>query len=107
MSICTKCGLEIKWVIIGKRWHCHNPDGDDHWDLCSQTRTAKIIATGEHFSSKYEEGYKTPLRKSGVFITRQTAKTKNKTINTAGCNYCVLPWETCPNKCPIEFKQTT
>jgi len=105
MTICKTCGSPVTWTKSGDRWLCLNPDGADHWDLCSQLTMARIKATGEHFSTEREEGYRTTLKKSGVQLVRLSAKSRGPKINNAGCHSCVPPWETCPNGCPAEFKE--
>ena len=51
------CGLPVKWVRDGKRWVCQNQDGSDHCDLCSKTRTRKVIAHGRPFKDQRGEGF--------------------------------------------------
>ena len=40
-SKCKKCGLPLAWKTLENgKWCPTNPDGSDHWDLCSATRNA-------------------------------------------------------------------
>ncbi len=103
MGICFECGLDVEWKRDGKRLQCFNPDGSVHWDKCSQERFERIKRTGEYFKTDCAEGYVTPFKSAGVQYTMLAAGPVGS-IDTAGCNQCVPPWETCPNKCPIEFK---
>ena len=39
MPVCKKCNLPISFKKIASgKWCPTNPDGSDHWDLCSETR---------------------------------------------------------------------
>lgn len=103
MSPCKQCDAPIQWVQIDGRWHCHNPDGSDHWDRCSQLRFERIKRTGEYFETKKgDKGYRTPLKRSGVQYVQQTSgMIKGKRSKALGqCRQCVPAWETCPNQCP-------
>lgn len=41
-SKCKKCGLPLAWKTLPSgKWCPTNPDGSDHWDLCSATRNAR------------------------------------------------------------------
>lgn len=54
MSKCEDCGLELGFRKNGNgRTEPCNPDGSDHWDLCSQTRLQNI-------------------KRDGVFVTRKS-----------------------------------
>ena len=57
MSECVKCGNEIKWENINGKWICYNPDGTEHWDLCSEYRTREVIKKGKAFVDKAGSGY--------------------------------------------------
>lgn len=59
---CKRCGLPIRWVQDGQRhgkprWKCLNPDGSDHWDLCSEARTKRVITEGTPFTDDNGSGY--------------------------------------------------
>lgn len=101
---CGQCGLEIKWKRINGRWHCHNPDGTDHWDLCSQTRFARIKSEGSPYNEKdkhgrYEIGYRhkeygrKAVERGGTIITGKKYKPVK---HRDGCR--VTPWEHCDCK---------
>ena len=94
MSTCKSCGLTIKWLKLSGKWFCHNPDGSDHWDLCSKMRFERIKATGKRFDSETESGYLTDLKHSGVQFTMQTSgviRGENYVPNECDC----VPWEVC------------
>lgn len=41
--LCNKCGLEIGFRRLPNgKWCPTNPDGSDHWDLCSATWIANM-----------------------------------------------------------------
>lgn len=108
MSACKACGLPIKWTRIEGKWFCFNEGTTvSHLDACSQARTARIVLTGKAFTSKYEAGYETTLRKSGVLLMRQHKKAIAGTgFKLSGtCKQCVPPWEACPNGCADEINQ--
>ena len=104
MTRCKQCGLPVNWTKVDGKWKCHNPDGEDHWDLCSKTRFERIKREGEHFKTEFEEGYLTDLKPSGVQYVRLTAKKATGKRKIKVCDNCVPLWEVCPNGCPIEFR---
>lgn len=58
MAACKQgCGLPVKWVKDGKRWKCLNADGTDHWDRCSEARTARVKREGVPFKDAQGEGF--------------------------------------------------
>lgn len=81
------------------RWACHNPDGSDHWDLCSKTRWEQVKATGQRFDDKRQSGYAYSVH--GTKLDRISADTiKGKKYKISGlCKDCVPPWEVCA-ECP-------
>ena len=105
MRACKQCGLPVRWVRTAGRWHCHNPDGSDHWDLCSKTRFARVRRTGTPFSERRlgedVTGFKTPLKASGEALLRVAADvvTGEHYGPTGLCRDCVPPWEACAG-CP-------
>lgn len=100
-TICKQgCGLSVVWMKAGTRWKCLNQDGTDHWDLCSQTRTAIALRDGKPFVEPNASGVIHQKRKKYMAMHAPAVK---KEIPT--CAACVPPWETCPNNCPIEFRQ--
>lgn len=54
----------MRWVRIGERWHGQNPDGSDHWDLCSQRKLQHFQTHGTEFANKQERGLKVPSDKA-------------------------------------------
>jgi hypothetical protein len=102
MSACKNgCGLEVRWVQDdtrktkrGKpRWRCLNPDGTDHWDLCSKTRTALAKAEGRPF--EHHDGEGVHWRKKDRYMHRQ-AKSVVGANYVPSCGECnVPPWERC------------
>ena len=53
----------MRWVQIGGRWHGQNPDGSDHWDLCSQRKLQHFQIHGTEFKTKQERGLKNKVLK--------------------------------------------
>lgn len=100
MKKCAKCGLEVKWVMVGKRWFCKNPDESDHWDLCSKYTFDKIKSEGTPYHDKhgkeYSKGYdhKTFGRKSYERGGTWTHGKQYKPIHhKTECQ--IPPWEDC------------
>lgn len=101
MSICKQCGSSVNWVRRSGRTLCLNPDGSDHWDLCSKRRFERIKRAGEHFKTEDAEGYKTPLKKSGVLYMHIRAESKHQSKGRSGeCMECTPPWEEPCANCP-------
>lgn len=112
MTTCRQCGLTVVWQRqqektppYRERMFCYNPDGSDHWDLCSKTRTARIVASGEPFQrqrrGKRETGYTTPLKNSGELLMSVSVPAKG-CAPKADCRQCLPPWEICA-ECPIRL----
>lgn len=57
MPACNKCGLLIIFKKVGKKWHPTNPDGSDHYDMCKETMTDKLIKESKPFADKDGSGY--------------------------------------------------
>lgn len=57
MSKCKDCGLPLAFTKINGKQFPTNPDGSDHWDLCSQTRTAKAMEKGVPFNGRDGSGF--------------------------------------------------
>lgn len=74
MQNCRKCGLPLgfKRMPSGKL-RPTNPDGSDHWDLCSFTR----------------------FKTSGKPTVVKMATTKAKKFNLPDCDCPEPPWEDC------------
>lgn len=107
MGICKKCSSRVDWKKIGKRWFCFNAGTDtDHWDICSKTRTARIVRTGlpfiEDTASDHIEGYKTDLKPSGELLMLQAhiSITGENYKQSGDCAECCSPWEICGWPCP-------
>ena len=110
--ICKQCGAPVRWVRIDGRWHCHNPDGGDHWDLCSKLRFERIKREGEHFAERREyefvEGYryKDAEHRMREQLVRIEAKKRpaQKSVLAAiqACKQCVPPWQECL-MCPSQL----
>ena len=97
MSTCKACGYPVKWTKTDERWHCRNPDGTDHWDLCSKLRWMQVKATGERFETKSESGYKT---KTGKKFDHKAAKTITGSLYTPdSCDCGLPPWDVCDAEC--------
>lgn len=74
--VCRKCKLPIVWRKENGRWYGENPDGSDHWDLCSKVRSA-----GKVFKEKV----------AGPFT--------GKYYKPDGCDCGLPPWELCKPDC--------
>ena len=96
---CKTCGAPIKWVKIGERWHCHNPDGTDHWDLCSKRKWDQVVATGRKFAHGNNKGYADSIHGTKYYM-KEGGKTENRNKKLPRCN-CHLPplnippWDDC------------
>ena len=108
MSLCKECGLEVNWTKSGRKWSCANPDGSDHWDLCSQTKFARIKRTGEYFERGKTKGYLTEFKPSGVQLVQESSgRIKGALYQPTGdCAECCAPWEICSRPCPDELRQS-
>jgi hypothetical protein len=92
VSACKQCGLSVRWVKAGRRWKCLNPDGSDHWDLCSKTRTQRALAEGTPFQAYDGEGV--TWQEKDRYMHRQAEPiTGEKYTPSCGCD--VPPWEEC------------
>ena len=101
MTLCKQCGASVSWVMIEARWHCHNADGTDHWDLCSKLRWEQTKATGVRFDRLREAGYANSVH--GTKFERLNAKIRrgSRYKSDRSCGHCVPAWDVCPNHCPI------
>ena len=101
MSICKACGASITWKRISGKWSCLNPDGVDHWDLCSKLKFERIKATGKYFDVG-DKGYFTDLKPSGVQYTEQHSQIMQGDLYkpSGDCAGCCPPWEVCDWPCP-------
>lgn len=102
MTNCQDCGLLVQWVRKGRRWHCHNPDGTDHWDLCSKMKWKQVQATGQKFTDqKTDDGLISGFANSihGTKLSRHSKPHKGPSRLTGQCKACVPPWEVC-STCP-------
>jgi len=100
MTACSQCGATVKWVKDGQRWKCLNPDGSDHWDLCSKNRWGRVKREGKHFTEKRGretvKGYDhatlgTKLYSMEGMVVKGPLYKPVK--HRRGCN--VPPWEDC------------
>lgn len=57
MGTCKRCGLPIVFKIVGKKLHPLNPDGTEHYDVCNQAKTKKVIDEGKPFADKSGSGF--------------------------------------------------
>lgn len=100
MTECKKCGVQVVWVKRD-RWYCENPDGTDHWDLCSKLRMEGFRANGEFFSAKRGnakvKGYKLGHREQLVEIKSKAIVGKN--YKPDGCSCGLPPWSLCKQEC--------
>ncbi|MDZ4254113.1 MAG: hypothetical protein U1A72_16220 [Sulfuritalea sp.] len=93
MTTCKQCGLPVSWVKEQGKWKCRNPNGSDHWDLCSQTRTKRALREGIPFKEKHGHGVRHEGRKK--YMHRSAPQIVGKKY-TPSCDACAIPpWETC------------
>ncbi len=113
MSTCSACGADVTWVRVGKRKQCHNPDGSDHWDLCSKLRFEQVKRTGVHFHGTahtaegdklHTEGYRSPFKTQLVSIHLEKPIT-GKGYRPDGCDCGLPPWELCRSDCPHAIRR--
>lgn len=110
-ATCGQCGLPVIWKRVGAAWKCENPDGSDHWDLCSKTRFEKIRREGTFFEGKptgmtraimprvdYVAGYRHPLKTQFIEITARPVAGKKYRPDACDCGR--PPWELCDPQCP-------
>ena|SRR3990167_7749030 len=107
MSECKRCGHEVRWVKEGKELRCLNPDGADHWDLCSALRWKRIVAAGGRFVQEFADG---PVERISGYESQEFGRNLDQIdmrvivgpdYRVSGlCKHCVPPWEVCPNGCP-------
>lgn len=61
MAVCKQgCGIEIDWrkQSGSGRWQAFNAGTDtQHWDSCSQARTARVKREGVPFKDEKGDGY--------------------------------------------------
>jgi hypothetical protein len=88
----------VRWSKPDGKWECHNPDGSDHWDLCSKTRFERIKREGEHFETAAVEGYRHPEKVQFVRISAKPMR--GKQYRESGCDCGLPPWELCKPDCP-------
>lgn len=98
-TTCEKCGNKIEWLKEGKKWFCRNPDGTDHWDLCTQSINDHYKNNGSVYSQKIKKetehgfmvaGVKRKFSTSGITIK---GKGYRPVMHNGSCH--ALPWEEC------------
>lgn len=89
MSKCKDCGLPLAFQQVNGKLHPTNPDGSDHWDLCSATRIKKVMKNGTPFKDKQGEGFINAGKKTYMLI-RSAVITGKHYVPTA---FEGLPWE--------------
>ena len=100
MSTCKKCGSKVVWVLVGGRFTCQNPDGSDHWDMCSKIIFEDVKKQGKHFiecrGMEIVHGYRSKKYGEKAYLregTHTTGKGYKPVAHKEGCN--VLPWDDC------------
>lgn len=109
MATCQACGGELRWVRIGDRWHGQNPDGSDHWDLCSQRKLQHFQKHGTEFANERERGLKVPTKqalngKTVQMLERVAKVIKGKHYKPSACSCGLPPWESCKPNCEHTFE---
>jgi hypothetical protein len=92
---CRKCGLPLAFKVgpNGKLWPI-NPDGSDHFDVCSKGRSAHVRKIGRPFETEHEAGFIMPDGKR--HLTRQSGKAIVGLLHAPSrCASGVPPWELC------------
>ena len=98
MTVCKTCNSKVIWVKEGKRLFCRNPDGSDHWDLCSKLKWDQVKATGTRFESKRKSGYKDSIHGT-KFDMLAAHVAVGKDYKPDGCTCGLPPWELCKPDC--------
>ena len=101
MSTCKKCGAEVVWVRKhGRLTTCQNPDGSDHWDLCSKRIFDDVKKQGKHFIEhnglEIVHGYRSKKYGEKAYLREGTftiGKGYKPVMHKEDCN--VLPWDEC------------
>lgn len=71
-ATCKKCKLPLSFVMISGKLHPRNPDGSDHFDLCSATRTAAAIKRGVGFTDDQGSGFIVDGKKMHMIMPSKT-----------------------------------
>lgn len=103
MSACKQCGADVQWSKIDNRWHCHNADGSDHWDLCSKLRWEQTKATGIRLEDEYKAGYRNSVHGTKFERINALVERGSNYREDDRCKQCVPAWQDCPNNCPLSF----
>lgn len=110
MKACKTCGGLVLWVKIQGRWHCHNKDGSDHWDLCSKRKWQQVKETGERFENVKPDrdtiisGYRNSIHGTKLSRDARRAVKGDQYQRSPECKDCAPPWEVC-NPCPNNLKE--
>lgn len=105
MTNCTECGGEVEWLKIKGRWHCHNLDGSDHWDLCSKRKWQQVKETGERFENEKPDrhtivsGYRKSIHGTKLSRDARRPVKGSQYLISGKCKQCMPPWEIC-GTCP-------
>lgn len=94
MKPCTKCGLPVVWVKEQGKRKCRNPNGSDHWDLCSQERTKRALRDGIPFKEKRGHGVLHEGKKKYMGMRAPRARGAKYKPSCGKCS--IPPWEICP-----------
>lgn len=107
MSTCPQCGADVTWAKVGAKKLCLNPDGSDHWGLCSRLRFERVKRAGEYFHGQahtaqgallHTEGYRAPFKTQLVLI-RLDKPVVGKNYRPDGCDCGLPPWDLCRPDC--------
>ena len=99
MKPCKSCGAMVRWTKEGKRWYCYNPDGSDHWDLCSKNRWKQVVMTGERFETPTESGYSSVKHGTKFDHLCKTPPIRGNGYKLDSCTCGLPPWELCRPTC--------
>jgi hypothetical protein len=82
VSNCRNCGLPIKFIQRpGKhgilKWFPANPDGSDHWDLCSERRFKQLTPKQKAAHQAKHPVWSTPCRHTHYWIGSEAPWSKS------------------------------
>jgi hypothetical protein len=96
-----QCSSKVLWKQENGTWRCENPDGSDHWDLCSQERWKKISKRGKRFIKEDRSGYKFNGKEKLDWM--KSREIVGEDYKESGCNCDIPPWEACPHSFDMQF----
>ena len=93
MPTCRDCGGNILFTRVNSKWRITELDGTDHWDICSERKSALVRTEGKSFTESHSKGY---ILHGKKYYTEQWSD------SIVGANYVphnpactVPPWDYC------------